>query len=873
MRLDSVFLRFYKSFNVAYSREADERVKKKEWEIIKDDDTQMWYPYIEVSIDPKITAIVGANEAGKSHLLTAIEKVITGCDFEGNEISAKDFCRYSDRFLVTSGKSRIPHLGTAWSGVSNKESQQIKSVSEIAQGKEFNRFFLFRESAQSLMIYLPEGENDYSAHQVDPKKVDEFLQILPGTRRLKNNIALPSSLPIQKLIKWMNKSRKDSSIYETLEVYQRKKVRDLIDNLFYEHKDAFLDQSLKHQGVPEQNSGLKEILSDIIGILNDSKKPFSGKEQEEIKLTHDLLCGIAQVNPDALIELADTMQDNDVGHTQALIDKINRQLSANLNFPKYWVQDNEFRLVMSAKEHNIEFTILDKTGTNYTFEERSHGLKYFLSYFIQHRAYQAPNNVPEILLMDEPDTFLSSQAQQDLLKIFDEVANTEKEQNTSQVIYVTHSPFLIDKNHAERIRVLKKGSNYEGTQVVKSVAQNHYEPLRSSLGAFVAETVYISHCNLIVEGHSDQVLLAGAATYLRSLGVSKLECLNLNEITIVPAGGATSIPYLVYLARGRDAEQPAVIVLLDSDSSGNQAKTELTKKGYGLQKKPPLKEQLVLQVGELAEMGVHFSEKLTSPQIEDLIPVAISIKAAKKYALEVCGVKERDLADIQESNIQKKLEEGETMFKAVNACVEDCSKDKPHLEKIGFARNVIETVISVKKDSSAPEELQEAVQKFESNFKILFNKLYKMKSLAELETNKEKASQKVAKLEERFFNNHPTGANREDVVEFLDKLEELLSSDDSFDSNEIKKGIENIRNDYKLNVELERRVDNYDQFKKEIQYLKNAGRRASEVPRADFLEDERQRTHINLSASKDIDKDNGEKPSIEGRKLPDKKHK
>lgn len=90
--------------------------------------------------------------------------------------------------------------------------------------------------------------------------------------------------------------------------------------------------------------------------------------------------------------------------------------------------------------------------------------------------------------MDEPDAYLSSQAQQDLLKIFDLFANPEIGSHLTQpiqVVYVTHSPFLIDKNHSERIRVLQKGNEDEGTRVVKDAARNHYEPLRSSIGAYV----------------------------------------------------------------------------------------------------------------------------------------------------------------------------------------------------------------------------------------------------------------------------------------------------------------------------------------------------------------------------------------------------
>jgi len=831
MRLNSVFIRFYKSFNIDYMRQHDSRVQKKPWEIIKSNDTEMWYPYIQIPIDSKITAVVGANESGKSHLLSAIEKAINGYDYNKQPISPRDFCRYSELFLVTSDKNRLPDLGTEWSCVSPTESKRIKDLSDIPQSRDFDRFFLFRTDGKQLSIYIPEEEKKYSLHQVKSQKTDSFIKILPGTRRLKSNIALPSSIPIQKLVQRV-KGKTNCTRYELLSANQRQIIRKLIDELYDNPEE--LTQSQISDNSSEGTKSTK-VIKEIIGILSNVDgnldKEDTTRQEEEVELTYDLLCKITEIKEETLLNLAKSMKDNDIGYTQALVDKINKQLSANLNFPNYWTQDSKFRLLMSAKDHNLEFTIIDRTGTKYSFEERSSGLKYFLSYFIQHRSYSPPGDIPEILLMDEPDAFLSSQAQQDLLKIFEEVSSSKNDKPVSQVVYVTHSPFLVDKNHAERIRVLDKGSDYEGTCVVKSVSQNHYEPLRSAFGAFVAETVYISHCNLMVEGPVDQVLLAGVSTYLRRFGIgSKRASLDLNEITIVPAEGATNIPYLTYLARGRGSEQPAVIVLLDSDQAGNQAKKELTEKGYGPRKKPPLKKEFVLQVGDLVNFGIKFHEKLSSPQLEDLIPISISVLAAQKFASEVRGIRDRDIQDITEDFVEKKLESGETMFQAVDACVRECSKDPHYLDKVGFARSVIEVVNSLRKDQNQNigQKYTEALETFENNFKVLFRQLDQRKSLAELERTKEKASQKVKTLEEGYFSNHPNSANREDVVEFLEKLEALLFSDDSFDSDKIRKGIADIYNKYNLSVNLGERVENYEQFKYDVQCLKHLGKLASQ---------------------------------------------
>ena len=103
---------------------------------------------------------------------------------------------------------------------------------------------------------------------------------------------------------------------------------------------------------------------------------------------------------------------------------------------------------------------------------------------------------------------------------------------------MTHSPFLIHKTRLNP-PLLDKGTDEEGTRVVRDVARNHYEPLRSAIGGFIAETAFVGSTNLLVEGLSDQVLLAGATSLLRHRGLAPRDLLDLNRVTIVPAGSAS----------------------------------------------------------------------------------------------------------------------------------------------------------------------------------------------------------------------------------------------------------------------------------------------------------------------------------------------
>ena len=102
MRLTRLYVRFFRSFNFDYERKAHPEAQSKAWEMLDG----AWFPFVRVDLDPSVTAIVGANESGKSHLIDALRQALTG---EG--IKRLDFCRYSTLFSVEAGQSRLPDVG------------------------------------------------------------------------------------------------------------------------------------------------------------------------------------------------------------------------------------------------------------------------------------------------------------------------------------------------------------------------------------------------------------------------------------------------------------------------------------------------------------------------------------------------------------------------------------------------------------------------------------------------------------------------------------------------------------------------------------------------------------------------------------------
>lgn len=826
MHLKTVFIRFYKSFNDDFLRKNDGRVKPKPWEKIDG----AFYPYIEIPIENQITTIVGANESGKSHLLSAVEKAITG-----KKIERSDFCRYSPFFTVKQNELKYPDFGTEWANLSKLEDATIRKIIEVPDDVIFERFLVFRSNVGNLTVYLPE-KGGYRPYKIEDHKAIELQQLLPEILKIESNVALPSSVPIKKLVELGQEDYLGGRRFELLDREQRSKIVDALD-VFSDNPGLITKVRYLWGGDREEiDSEAVESLKAITSAVDEVT--FSNKEKErrekEFDLAYKLICKIAQVDTNALLDLADAVKDGMQGYANGIIEKINRQLSTNLNFPSYWVQDRNFCLKVMARDYDLVFTITDRTGTEYSFDERSQGLRYFLSYYIQYRSHEPHPNKSEILLMDEPDAYLSSQAQQDLLKVFDLFANPKTDShltNPIQVVYVTHSPFLIDKNHAERIRVLQKGNEDEGTRVVKDAARNHYEPLRSSVGSYVEETTFIGNCNLMVEGLSDQILIAGATTYLRAKGTPGLETLDLNQITIVPSGSASHVPYLVYLARGRDIEQPAVIVLLDSDTSGTDAKKQLLGKG-GQHRRPLLKEQFILQIGDLKEeLDLAANNLTTKIEIEDIVPLPICVQAVKFYLQEFLKIDEVELSPLTEDLVVNKIS-NQTILDALQAVLLEFPDKDLQINKIGFARNVIRVVNEWSAEQNLSDHQINALQVFEQNFRALFKKLNFMQRRAQLRLLDEKLSQKIERRKKDFIKENPHVAKRETGVILLDELEGILETnieDESIQEIEaIKSAIQNLRRVHQLDVDMNKVIDDHDGFLRGLERIKYAGLLASQ---------------------------------------------
>ncbi len=224
----------------------------------------------------------------------------------------------------------------------------------------------------------------------------------------------------------------------------------------------------------------------------------------------------------------------------------------------------------------------------------------------------------------------------------------------------------------------------------------------------------------------------------------------------------------------------------------------------------------------------------TKIEIEDIIPLSICIQATKFYLQEFLQIDETEVSFLTEDLVSSKITE-RTILDAIQASLLDFpEKDlKINKNKVGFARNVIRVVNEWSQRRDSLENHQyDALQLFEQNFRVLFKKLNAMQRRAQQRLTDERLSQKIERLKKNFIALHLVSARREDGVILLDEIEGILESNMENESikeiEAIKNAIQNLRRDYKLDIDMNKTIHDYTGFQMGLERIKYAGLLASQ---------------------------------------------
>ncbi len=237
-------------------------------------------------------------------------------------------------------------------------------------------------------------------------------------------------------------------------------------------------------------------------------------------------------------------------------------ISINNDYEKFWTQDISNLSIDWDSEH-LYFWI-EEDGYPYEPSLRSKGRQWHLAFYIKVSA-RAKEDIPNIILIDEPGLFLHAKAQRDILEKLEDSAKE------AQVIFSTHSPYLLEWDKLNRIRLVHR-TTQSGTVIENKIhALADKETLTPILTAIGLElNLGITHLdkinNVIVEGQSDLF-------YLESFK----RISEVNDLNFVFGGGSGNMPFVGTILHGWGCK---VIYLYDNDKGKKDGEKNLTKNWF-----------------------------------------------------------------------------------------------------------------------------------------------------------------------------------------------------------------------------------------------------------------------------------------------------
>ena len=349
-------------------------------------------------------------------------------------------------------------------------------------------------------------------------------------------------------------------------------------------------------------------------VENLEREDLGAKESAKAR-TLRVLFRFVRLEPSEILELGQEFHDPDDESREPTADEVEEiaikkkersillQSAGALLTEKFreWWKQGDYRFRFEADGNHFRIWVSDDLRSEeIELENRSTGLQWFLSFYLVFLVESLDKHEGGILLLDEPGLSLHPLAQRDLSEFFDSLANT------NQLIYTTHSPFLIDSDRLDRARKVYVGEDgtthatpdlrYTGAKRQAGAAYAVY----SALNLTVAEGLLLGCSPVIVEGPSDQHYL----TLIKSLLIGGRRIAPARELVFPPSGGARTAKVVAAILTGRDEQLPAMF--LDGDRAG----TELAKS---------VKTNLYASSHDKVKLVTDFCS-IPDAEIEDLFP-------------------------------------------------------------------------------------------------------------------------------------------------------------------------------------------------------------------------------------------------------------
>jgi len=282
------------------------------------------------------------------------------------------------------------------------------------------------------------------------------------------------------------------------------------------------------------------------------------KSQNKLKMPHRIfmaLLSLVGTTPEAL---------SSIGKYEELsseLEAVSARISSEIF--EYWSQNQylevEFRFTHASPNDPAPYnsglifrTRIKNTRHRVTvnFDERSVGFIWFFSFLVWFSQLKQTYGKNLVVLLDDPGLSLHAKAQADLLRYIN-----EKLSPNFQVLYTTHSPFMIDPSNLLNVRTVEDALSDDGEVLGTKIREDilHVDPdtifpLQAALGYDLTQTLFVGKNVLLVEGPSDLLYLKWASRMLEQSGREGLD----SRWVITPSGGISKVGTFMRLFGSND---------------------------------------------------------------------------------------------------------------------------------------------------------------------------------------------------------------------------------------------------------------------------------------------------------------------------------
>lgn len=510
--------------------------------------------YSEELLLDKVTCLVGKNESGKTAILKALYRIKPD---NKKEIFSQTLDFPKKKWKPNQPIPTVPVIDTEWE-LDDLDKEAIEThfglnvinseIIKISVGYDNKRKIEVSINEENLIKNLIEKNSAEIPNEIQIASLDHLKSYLNGLTEKSANQT--------KLLDHLNKN------------YQEK-----VENRIY----AILDECIPTFLYFDQYTRLPG---------NVSLQDFNQRRDQNILNDNDKIFT-------SLLSLAGTTIETISG--AKTFEEFNSSLKAVSNqisdqIFKYWSQnkhlDVELKFDSAKPEDPPPFNsgYIFRTRINNrrhradtSFDERSSGFVWFFSFLVWFYQLRETYKKKLVILLDEPGLTLHARAQADLLRYINEQLKPEY-----QVVYTTHSPFMIDTDNILSARTVEdvvtidtktKEEQLLGTKVsskILSKDRDTISPLQNALDYELTQSLFIGKNNILVEGPSDFLYLKWFSQQLQVRGRTALDY----RWTISIVGGIDKIPGYFSLFQ---ANLLHIAALIDVQKGQKQKVENLTK--------------------------------------------------------------------------------------------------------------------------------------------------------------------------------------------------------------------------------------------------------------------------------------------------------